>query len=84
MNEQSVVNCLTAYNQARRTDAEKQASLDLVNAVFASLPSQSAVMFLRLASGRFLFSRKQQSLPRTTMAQCQETKPSLQIAHEKS
>lgn len=36
MNEQSVVNCLTAYNQARRTDAEKQASLDLVNAVFAS------------------------------------------------
>ena len=36
MNEQSVVNCLTAYKQARRTDAEKQASLDLVNAVFAS------------------------------------------------
>lgn len=36
MNEQRVVNCLTAYNQARRTDAEEQASLDLVNAVFAS------------------------------------------------
>lgn len=36
MNEQSVVNCLTAYNQARRTNSEEQASLDLVNAVFAS------------------------------------------------
>lgn len=36
MNDENVVNCLTAYNQARRTDAEKQASVDLVNAVFAS------------------------------------------------